>query len=56
MTVANVTPDLAALPDLSINEGDFIVRATVSERSGELPTSDPTVRHPRVWAQAVKWF
>jgi hemolysin activation/secretion protein len=38
------------------NEGDFIVRATVSERSGELPTSDPTVRHPRVWAQAVKWF
>ena len=38
------------------NEGDFIVRATVSERSGELPTSDPAVRHPRVWAQAVKWF
>ncbi len=38
------------------NEGDFIVRATASDRTGELPTSDPAVRHPRVWLQAVKWL
>ncbi|MGQ0546975.1 MAG: ShlB/FhaC/HecB family hemolysin secretion/activation protein [Betaproteobacteria bacterium] len=38
------------------NEGDFIVRVTASERNGELPTSDPTVRHPRLWGQLVKWF
>jgi hemolysin activation/secretion protein len=38
------------------SEGDFILRVTASERNGELPTSDPTVRHPRVWAQVVKWF
>lgn len=38
------------------NEGDYIIRATVSDRIGELPTSDPAVRHPRTWLQAVKWF
>lgn len=38
------------------NEGDFIVRATVSDRVGESPQSDPAARHPRVWAQAIKWF
>jgi len=39
------------------NEGDFILRATASDRtSGELPTSDPAMRHPRVWLQAVKWI
>ena len=38
------------------NEGDFIVRATASDRTGELPTSDPAQRHPRVWLQVVKWI
>ena len=38
------------------NEGDFIVRATASDRNGELPTSDPATRNPRVWIQAVKWM
>jgi hemolysin activation/secretion protein len=38
------------------NEGEFILRVTASDRSGELPTSDPAVRHPRIWAQLVKWF
>ena len=38
------------------NEGDFVVRATASDRIGEPATSDPLKRHPRVWAQAIKWF
>ncbi len=38
------------------NEGDFIVRATASDRTGEVPNSDPAVRHPRVWLQLVKWL
>ena len=38
------------------NEGEFLIRVTASDRNGELPTSDPAIRHPRVWAQAIKWF
>lgn len=38
------------------NEGDFIIRATASDRVGERPQSDPHPRHPRIWAQAIKWF
>lgn len=38
------------------NEGDFIIRATASDRIGEAPQSDPASRHPRIWAQAIKWF
>ena len=38
------------------SEGDFIVRATASDRTGEVPNSDPAVRHPRVWLQMVKWL
>ena len=38
------------------NEGNFVVRATASERISEPATSDPVHKHPRVWAQAIKWF
>jgi hemolysin activation/secretion protein len=38
------------------NEGDFVIRATASDRIGEPATSDPVHKHPRVWAQAIKWF
>jgi hemolysin activation/secretion protein len=39
------------------NEGNFIVRGTLSDRvSDDLPQSDTAGRHPRAWVQAVKWF
>jgi hemolysin activation/secretion protein len=39
------------------SEGDFIVRATLSDRvSDDLPQSDTASRHPRAWVQAIKWF
>jgi len=38
------------------NEGNFLIRATASDRNGELPTSDTAKRYPRVWVQGIKWF
>jgi hemolysin activation/secretion protein len=39
------------------NEGDFIIRGTMSDRvSDDLPQSDTASRHPRTWVQAIKWF
>ena len=39
------------------NEGDFIIRGTMSDRvSDDLPQSDTASRHPRTWIQAIKWF
>jgi hemolysin activation/secretion protein len=38
-------------------EGQFILRATASWRADhETPQADNTMRDPRVWVQAVKWF
>ena len=38
-------------------DGSFIVRANAAwATSSDKPQSDPAVRVPRVWVQAVKWF
>jgi len=41
---------------LAGQDGNFIVRASAAWKSHGVVQSDPAVRVPRVWVQAVKWF
>ena len=39
------------------SEGNFLLRTSVAWRSsGGVPRSDPALRTPRVWIQAMQWF